>query len=235
MGIIAKLYADGQIYNVLQTEQSIIQRSDETGRPTSRPFHTGLIAVIESTKDTYFFEKAIHPTQQIQEIILEYTNSILGGRTRKIRFIDCHVTFDRTDFKANGRESLTETLIITAAGIEDSHSRGKYTTPWRKTEFLSEQVPVTVREEQEAEILEAYWMDEHMENRIDTTVFTKKATLIVKTANIAPGESVQLKIRRKDNQSLGKKKYIMYQGVVNEEGQAEMEPLELDENWIKTN
>ncbi|PKV53073.1 hypothetical protein ATE84_5207 [Aquimarina sp. MAR_2010_214] len=33
MGIIAKLYVDGEVYNVLQSEQSVIQRSDETGRP----------------------------------------------------------------------------------------------------------------------------------------------------------------------------------------------------------
>ncbi|WP_109853409.1 type VI secretion system tube protein TssD [Aquimarina sp. AU58] len=148
MGIIAKLHVEGQVYNVLESEQGIIQQSDETGRPTTRPFHTGLIGVIESTKDTYFFEKAIHPTHKIQEIILEYTSHVPGGRTRRIRFIDCYVTLDRTEFKANSREPLTEIILITAAGIEDSHSQGKYTTPWRKTEFLSEQVPVSIREKQ---------------------------------------------------------------------------------------
>ncbi|PKV52809.1 hypothetical protein ATE84_4936 [Aquimarina sp. MAR_2010_214] len=148
MGIIARLYADGQVYNVLQTEHSITQPSDETGRPISRPFHTGLKAVIEATKDTYFFEKAIHPTQQIQEIILEYADSMSGSRTRKVRFVDCYVTYDGTDFKANGREPLTETLLITAAGIEDSHSQGKYTTPRRVTAFLNNQVPLTTQEEE---------------------------------------------------------------------------------------
>ncbi|PKV48880.1 hypothetical protein ATE84_0896 [Aquimarina sp. MAR_2010_214] len=168
MGIIAKLYVNGQVYNVLESEQGIIQSSDETGRPTSRPFHTGLKAAIESTKDTYFFEKAIHPTQQIQEIILEYSDSMPGRRTRRIRFVDCYVTFDSIHFKANDTDPLTETLLITAAGIEDSHSQGKYTTPRQETEFLSNQAPLTTQEEEtEKKKVIDYYITDLNNKRID--------------------------------------------------------------------
>lgn len=150
-------------------------------------------------------------------------------------FNDAALVQYKETFSNQGEIPMTIDLVISPA---IQQFRGQtYIKHWQENWVKPiEQLPYQAKEESiEPEILEAYWMDEYMENRIDTAVFTKKATLIVKTANIEPGEFVQLKIRRKDNQSLGGKKYIMYQGVVNEEGQAEMEPLELDENWIKTN
>ncbi len=189
MAIIAKLYAEEHVYKVIQTKQSIKQLSDETGRPTSRPFHTGLQVVIESTKDTLFFEKAIHPTQQIQEIILEYKDSMLGSRTRRIRFVDCYVTYDSTQFKADGIEPLTETILITAAGIEDSHSQGKYTTPRRKTEFLSEQVTATAKEDiQKESILETYFEDKQG-NKLNLLTPNQDVRFVLKTENME-GKSI---------------------------------------------
>jgi hypothetical protein len=189
MGIIARLYANGRVYIVLRSDHGIKQRSDETGRPISRPFHTGLTVVIEVTKDTFFFEKAVHPTQQIQEIILEYTDSMPGSRTRRIRFVDCYVTLDHTEFKANGTDPLTETITITAAGIEDSHSQGKYTTPRRETAFLSEQVQAPVREDaQEGTILESYFED-RQGNRLDALQPYQDVRFVLKTENME-GETV---------------------------------------------
>ncbi|PKV53130.1 reprolysin-like metallo-peptidase family M12B [Aquimarina sp. MAR_2010_214] len=232
MGIIAKLYADGQVYNVLQAEHSIIQRSDETGRPISRPFHTGLKAVIEATKDSYFFEKAIHPTQQIQEIILEYTDSMLGSRTRKVRFVDCHVTFDRTDFKANGRESLTETLLITAAGIEDSHSQGKYTTPRRVTEFLSEEIPVTGTETPQTTITRIMWNnDGEQEENITEIKYAQKVSLIAQIEN-PMGSTAIITIEKEDGTEFENgKTQLSFTEEIAEEGFIEITPFEIQERW----
>ncbi|PKV51715.1 hypothetical protein ATE84_3813 [Aquimarina sp. MAR_2010_214] len=195
MAIIAKLYANGRVYKVLRSKQGIKQCSDETGRPTSRPFHTGLLVVIEATQDTSFFEKAIHPTQKTQEIILEYTSHVSGGRTRSIRFVDCYVTLDHTEFKANGREPLTETILITAAGIEDSHSQGKYTTSRRETAFLSEEIPVMVREEQENLIIESGHFEDEKGNKIDEK-YNGKAFLVLKTKN-GSGKTVDINLSNK--------------------------------------
>lgn len=167
--------------------------------------------------------------------IVFYKDDFDGVVLFEYKYNDATIVYWKETFSSIGEEPMTVTMTISAA-IQEV----KWQTlikPWQESWIPpSEQMPYqAVESTSDPRILEAFWMDEHMENRIDTSVFTKKATLVVKTANIASGESVQLKIRRKDNQSLGGKKYIMYQGVVNDEGQAEMKSLELDENWIKTN
>ncbi|WP_103067984.1 type VI secretion system tube protein TssD [Aquimarina sediminis] len=154
MSIIARLYADDKVYNVLVARYEITQGSDENGRPNSRPMFPGLLVVIESTKDTLFFEKAIHPTQQIDEVILEFVSARLGSRPRRIRFVNCYIPLDHNNFDATGATPYTETVLITAVGIENSHSRGKYSNPRRTVPFLSEQhPPMTTTQEQQEEPL----------------------------------------------------------------------------------
>ncbi len=140
MSIIAKLYVEGQVFNVLKCEHGFKQVTDISGRPSGKPFHVGLVVVIEATSDTYFFEKAIHPTETVQEIILEYAHSFLSGKSRKIRFLDCHVIANSTYFKATGNQPLTDTLEITAAAIEDLNSQAKYRTYRQVTPFKSDEI-----------------------------------------------------------------------------------------------
>ena len=146
-------------------------------------------------------------------------------------FGNCHCVQLEEKFNAEGDDPLKMELLL-SPGIQ--RVRGQiFEKNWNPSNPFAEATPVTELEEKEPKIIEAYWMDEEMNERIDKITFSKKATLIVKTEDVDPGETVKLKIRRKDSEKLDGKDYITYQGIVNEDGNAEMEPLELKESWLK--
>ena len=234
MSIKVTLYVDDKEFYVLDFFFGFFQDSDYTGRPNSKPNAYPFKFTIEASKDNTFYEWAIHPTMQKRQVKIEFSPVNGMSESTTIELLDVHCSYCNYHFKATGSQPFVVNFdLLPATIIRDGVVLMK--RYWAVTDPTMLNQKPTIVEEDEPKILEAFWMDEYMENIIDRSIFTKKATLVVKTANIDEGESVQLKIRRKDNQLLGGKKYIVYWGVVNDEGQAEMEPLELDENWIKTN
>ncbi len=232
MSIIAKLYADGQVFNVLSCEHGFKQVTDPTGRPFAKPYHVGLVAKIECTKNLYFFEKAIHPTDQISEVILEYSHSFLSQRPRKIRFLDCHVTIIHTHFKAKGPNSFTETICIRAAAIEESHSAAKYSTYRQVTPFASDTTPLTITETPETVITNIAWQHpETAENNCTEIQYTQQVGL---TAQIdhPSGSTATITIEKEDGTEFESgKKQLTFTETITEDGQVAIAPFEIKEAW----
>ncbi|UII28963.1 hypothetical protein LVD15_11200 [Fulvivirga maritima] len=133
MSITAKLHVEGTTYNVIWFNYGLKQKMDETGRPSATPLFSGLQVVVEATRDNLFFDKAVHPTENVKEIILEYVPNLLGSKTRRISFFDCHVVINHTSFISQGDSPMSESLLITAGGVKDSASSTEYSAFWRKT------------------------------------------------------------------------------------------------------
>lgn len=72
-------------------------------------------------------------------------------------------------------------------------------------------------------IREIYWMDAEMENKITSASIGDKVSLLVRTKDFNPGESVTVKIKEKDNRNVIKgKKSIILGGTVNDDGIAKL-------------
>jgi len=96
---------------------------------------------------------------QTKQLELHIYPVILGGKTRKLYFYDCHLVNWINDFFSTGNEPMNETLKITAAGVKDSNSMEEYSANWRVT-FPQQEVEPAIRKEEELpEILESFYED----------------------------------------------------------------------------
>lgn len=87
----------------------------------------------------------------------------------------------------------------------------------------------------EPKAVEFYWMDEEKKESIKKAKHGEKVHLFVRTINAEPGTPIKIKITDTDNvEFLKGEKELFYFGTVDEEGIAELEPIELTEDWKKT-
>jgi len=128
----AKLIIDGKEINVLWFTFGFNQGADRSGRPSQRPVFIGLKLIIETQKDLNLAEWSFSPNQT-KQLELHIYPVILGGRTRKLYFYDCHLVNWKNAFSSIGSNPMSETLEITCAGVEDSNSNGVNSAYWRET------------------------------------------------------------------------------------------------------
>ena len=87
----------------------------------------------------------------------------------------------------------------------------------------------------EPKAVEFYWMDERKQERIEVAHHGEKVHLYVKTINAVDGTEIKIKIKDKDNlEFVEGEKELLYAGTVNWDGVAELEPIEIIEDWKKT-
>ncbi len=132
MSVRAKLIIDDQVINVIHYSFRFDQKSDFNGRPSQRPLFLGLEVTIETSKKFNLTEWAIadHISKQIE---LHLEPVIEGSRIRKIKLYDARLVSWNNNFSSVGHQPMSETLYITAAGVEDSNSSGVYSAYWRVT------------------------------------------------------------------------------------------------------
>lgn len=128
----AKLIIDGKEINVLWFTFGFHQGADYTGRPSQKPIFVGLKLIIETRKDLNLADWSFAPNQT-KQIELHIYPVVIGGKTRKLYFYDCHLVGWKNAFSSTGSNPMSETLEITAAGVEDSNSNGVYSAYWRET------------------------------------------------------------------------------------------------------
>lgn len=165
----AKLIIDGKEINVLWYAFSFSQGADRSGRPSQRPIFNGIRLIIETRKDINFADWAFAPNQA-KQIELHIYPVILGGKTRKIYFFDAHLVNWKNNFSSTGSNPMTETLEITAAGVEDTNSNGVYNASWRETFREENAEPTTLENTQEKEFTRCYITDleENQLNKYET-------------------------------------------------------------------
>ncbi len=87
---------------------------------------------------------------ETKQIELHIYPVIMGGKTRKLYFYDCHLVNWINDFSSTDNQPMSETLNITAAGVKDSNFSTEYSAYWRET-FSNDNIEATTREETEEE------------------------------------------------------------------------------------
>ncbi len=178
----ATLIIDGKEVNVRWFTINFNQGANPNGRPSQIPVFIGFKLIIEARKDLNLTDWAFS-SRQTKEIVLHLNSVILGGKTRKIFFYDCHLVNWKTNFSSTGSDPMTETLEITCAGVEDSNSSGVYSASWRVT-YPELEVEPTIRDDNEPNFLGYFFENKNGEpieqEKIEPN---QKVTLVIKTEN----------------------------------------------------
>ncbi len=214
----ATLIIDGKEVNALLFTIRFNQGANPNGRPSQTPIFLGFKLIIETRKDINLTEWSFS-SRQTKQLVLHINSVIVGGKTRKIFFYDCHLVNWKTNFSSTGSDPMTETLEITCAGVEDSNSFGVYSASWRET-FKEDTVEPTVLErEQEIEknpkILKTEWKDEEG-NSIKEAEISSNSQLFLKVKDIEEGEELKIILEDADDDPTNN---IELKGIVNENGE----------------
>ncbi len=157
MSVLAKLIIDNKEVNVLSFNLGFNQQADTNGRPTGNPLFNGLNLVIESRRDLHLADWSFASDQR-KQLELHIYPRVLGTKTRKLFFYDCHLVGWRNHFSAIGKQPMTETLKITCGGVKDSSSDGEYSAHWRTT-YTSNTTPMAREEETEPKVVDYFITD----------------------------------------------------------------------------
>ncbi len=191
----AILIIDGKEVNVRWFTINFNQGANPNGRPSQIPVFIGFKLIIETRKDLNLTEWAFS-SRQTKQIVLHISSVIVGGKTRKIFFYDCHLVNWKTNFSSTGSDPMTETLEITCAGVEDSNSFGVYSASWRTT-FKEDTVEPTVLERPEPTFLGYHFENENREKLEQEKIqINQNIVLIIETEN---GENDTISINLNDN------------------------------------
>ncbi len=189
MSVKAKIIIDEKEINVLSFSFGFNQGADTNGRPSQKPIFVGLQLVIETRKDLNLADWSFAPNQT-KQIELHIYPVIMGGKTRKLYFYDCHLVHWDNHFSSTGNQPMTEALHITAAGVEGSNSAGVYSAYWRKT-FPQQEVEATTLDN-DPELIQ-YYITDLEGNEIDKYEVSDKIILNLETKNCI-GENLTVKI-----------------------------------------
>ena len=160
----SNIIIDGKEVNVRWFTINFNQGANPNGRPSQKPIFIGFKLIIETRKDLNLTDWAFS-SRQTKQIVLHLNSVILGGKTRKIFFYDCHLVNWKTNFSSTGSDPMTETLEITCAGVEDSNSSGVYSASWRVT-YPELEVEPTIRDDNEPNFIR-YFITDLEDNEID--------------------------------------------------------------------
>ncbi len=201
----AKLIIDEKEINVLMFSFGFNKGTDTNGRPSKKPVFVGLQLVIEARKDLNLADWSF-ASNQTKQLELHIYPVIMGGKTRKLYFYDCHLVGWKNVFSSTGSNPMSETLEITCAGVEDSTSTTEYSAYWRKT-FKQDNVELTaINHEEEEKISEIYFTDLNG-NKIDDPIIGTDVFLVIKSNNLS-GQSVDIDISDKEKDFVYKEQVL---------------------------
>ncbi len=201
MSIKAKIIIDNTEINVAQFSFGFNQKADDNGRPFQKPVFVGLQLVIETRKDLNLADWAF-ASYKAKQLELHIYPAIMGGKTRKIYFYDCHLVNWNNHFLATGNYPMSETLHITAAGVKNSYSNTEYSAYWRET-FPQQKIEPTVQEEDKEKktpkILNGWWSKDQFNNqKLKEAKLGDTVYFILETKDIDDGEKITLKLYEQD-------------------------------------
>lgn len=185
----AKLIIDGKEINVLWFTFGFNQGADPSGRPSQRPVFVGLKLMIETQKDLNLADWSFSPNQT-KQLELHIYPVVMGGKTRKLYFYDCHLVNWKNAFSSTGSNPMSETIEITCAGVETSDSTTVYSAYWRETYKEDNTKATTLDNSPE---LIHYFVTDLEGNEIDKYDISDKIILNLETKN-AIGENLTVKI-----------------------------------------
>ncbi len=196
MSVEAKLIIDEKEINVLRFSFGFHQVADTNGRPSQKPVFVGLKLIIETRKDLNLADWSFDPNQT-KQLELHIYPVVMGGKTRRIYFYDCHLINWKNDFSSTGSQPMCETLEITAAGVNNSNASTEYSAYWRET-FPQQEIEPTVRQQQEEPELLNYHIEDLNNNIIEEDKIKERQEiyLVINSRN-TEGEIVDIDLENK--------------------------------------
>jgi len=193
MSVHAKIIIDDKEINLLSFGFGFNQGADITGRPMVKPVFIGLQLEIETRKDLNLAELAF-VSNRVKEIELHISPVVLGGKTRKLHFFDCHIINWENRFSSTGVRPLSETIHISAAGVKDSNSPEEYSAYWRKTFNQDDVVASTPPAEEEGTISESFFEDKQGK-KLDRLRVNQEICLVIKMDGME-GKSINIDLSK---------------------------------------
>ncbi|KAA1245829.1 type VI secretion system tube protein TssD [Aquimarina sp. RZ0] len=117
MSIQVTLFVDDQEFRVLDFFFGFFQDSDYTGRPSSKPTADPFKFTVEASKDTTFFEWAIHPTMQKKRVKIVFSPVHGMSKSTTIELLDVHCTYCNYLYTATGSQPFVENFNLSPATI----------------------------------------------------------------------------------------------------------------------
>ncbi len=154
MAMKARLFVDGEYYNIKSFEYGFVTGSNANGFSSGKTRQVGLSCEIEAIRQELFEEWAFEDfMKKYVEVHMEHTVQGMG----KTRVLKCHETFlleFNTQFSSTSEEPLAFELFMKTGAIEGSWSTASHIEKWSS---LPEEGEVTVIEEElEGRIIDFY-------------------------------------------------------------------------------
>ena len=185
----ARLFVDGEYYNLKSFEYGFITGSNTNGLSSSKTRQTGLSCTIEAIRQEFFEEWAMAGfMKKYVEIHMDHTTIGQG----KSRILKCHDTFLfelNTRFSHISEDPMTFDLFMKSGAIEASWSTAAHVEAW--SELPTQDGEATVIEEEiEGSILDISYED-NQGNVITKIRKNKDVFLVVKTENMT-GKTIDI-------------------------------------------
>jgi hypothetical protein len=127
MSFKAKLVIDSQEYNVLSVSYGLVQETDPTGRPSSIARGGKIEVTVESTGDTFLFEKMTSSFDQLSGSIV-YMKRDTDATLKELKFENAYVVKYKEIFDSTGSNPFAETITLSAQKI--AMGTGEHANEW---------------------------------------------------------------------------------------------------------
>lgn len=233
MGAKAKLYLLDQELDILFFNSGLYVPTDYQGKPWGTPDGGMISVVIPSPPKTNAFLENLLDDRMVKGSIKFYKWDGIHPEA-ELEFANAYIVEYGKDFHNTSVNYYHMTLSI-SPGIQ--RYRGTiYERSWNPDNpFIADDTPVLTREDKEPRFLSITYFDEN-NNEINESRFTNTAKIKVATADIDEGESVEIILERENSKEMQQgKQNITFSGIVDDEGYATLEQLELKRDWELTN
>ena len=228
MSISAKLYIEDKVFNVLKFGFKFNQKSSASGYPSAKPTGGQFDIIIESTKDSLFFEW-MTSGNMLSKAKIEVSQSFVFGKTRKIELLDVYCLQFQEKFDGINSQPIQSFLRLSPAiMLQDGVKIFEWY--WKVTD-LSDDVEETVIEQITPSITNVNWIDPETKEIIKEATYNESIALTAQIEN-QEGSSVTITITKEDGTEFENgKSELFFEESIAEDGAVELTAFKIKEQW----
>ncbi|PKV51903.1 hypothetical protein ATE84_4003 [Aquimarina sp. MAR_2010_214] len=183
MSIQAKLFVDNKEFIVEQHYFSFFQKTDYTGRPTSKPMNRTFDFVIHGSQDNTFFEWSIHPSM-MKNCKIVFSSRFGTSKSTTIELLDTYCLYYKLHYVHNSTSAFMVYFSLSPATILFNEQE-ILSHWWRKTDPALLGQPVIEREDEDIKpkVVDYYITDLEGNKKPEYEV-GDKIYVVVKTKNM---------------------------------------------------
>lgn len=229
MSFLAKLFINGEILNVLDTDIRFYQQVDpSTFKPNSVPMGGIFYVTIEASAGTELLRLMLDPDDMCNGYIRFYRRDGLSKLT-DYEFFDTFVVGFRTEFSAYDSTPMTHRLVFSPGILRIGDV--VFEKWWKVTDLDREEVVVTPEPVVPRPKLASVQWKGTDGSQLEETRYGNKVALEIAVAN-SEGGSVEITIEKEDGTEFGNgQKTLTFTEYLNDEGIAEISSLHIKDEW----